>query len=168
MSQLVMTLIGTDRPGLVEMLSATVAAHGGNWLESRLAHLAGRFAGLVRIEAPDENVAALKAALGDISELTVVVESGSLQQAVQAPVRLEVVGQDRPGIVRQLSQAIARNGFNVEELSSAVTSAPMSGEPIFTAKFLLHARDGADVERLRLEIEKIAADLMVETRLGAS
>ncbi len=47
MADLVLTLIGPDRPGLVEAVAEPIAAHGGNWLESRMAHLAGQFAGIV-------------------------------------------------------------------------------------------------------------------------
>lgn len=166
MSQLVITIIGPDRPGLVESLSATIAQHGGNWTESRLAHLAGRFAGLVRIEVPSENLGPLRSAVQEITGLTVVVESGSDTGLAKAPVRLEVVGQDRPGIVSQLSRVIAQHGCNVEELSSAVTSAPMTGEPLFTASFSLRVPDQMDLGELRREIETIAADLMVETTLG--
>ena len=59
MEDLVLTLIGADRPGLVESLAKRVAAHRGNWVESRMAHLAGQFAGILRVEVPAANVRSL-------------------------------------------------------------------------------------------------------------
>ena len=53
MTDLVLTLIGSDRPGLVEAVAEVIAGHGGNWLESRMAHLAGKFAGILRVEIPE-------------------------------------------------------------------------------------------------------------------
>ena len=68
MTDLVLTLIGPDRPGLVESLAKRVTAHGGNWVESRMAHLAGQFAGILRVEVPPENVAAASGGAGRARE----------------------------------------------------------------------------------------------------
>ena len=118
---LVMTVIGQDRPGLVESVAALVAEHGGNWLESRMSRLGGQFAGILRVEVPGENEPALVAALKKLESrgLTVVVHPdqpkplpASARQSV-----LDIVGQDRPGIVREISHALASFGVNVEELA---------------------------------------------------
>src|SRR6185437_9456716 len=107
---LVMTVIGNDRPGLVDSVASIVAEHGGNWLESRMSRLAGQFAGIVHVEVPAENELALTKALKtlDARGLTVVVHSGQRKAAAgrQTSV-LEIVGQDRPGIVRQISHTLA-------------------------------------------------------------
>src|SRR5512143_1344607 len=135
---LVMTVIGQDRPGLVESVAGLVAEHGGNWLESRMSRLGGQFAGILRVEVPSENEPALVAALRklDALGLTVVVHP---DQAKPLPARprqslLEIVGQDRPGIVRQISHVLASFGVNVEELETECASAAMSGEPLFKAR----------------------------------
>ena len=65
---LVLTFIADDRPGLVDRLSETVAAAGGNWLESRMAHLAEKFAGIAMVEIPAGKVAALKKALAVLED----------------------------------------------------------------------------------------------------
>ena len=117
---LVMTVIGQDRPGLVDSVAALVAEHGGNWLESRMSRLGGQFAGILRVEVPSENESPLVAALKKLESrgLAVVVHPDqpkplptSTRQSV-----LEIVGQDRPGIVREISHALAGFGVNVEEL----------------------------------------------------
>ena len=117
---LVLTVIGAERPGLVELLARVIAAQGGNWLESRMSRLGGEFAGIIRVEIPAAAELALNKELAGLAGqgLTVVSHSGGAEPAAPAPRRLvavELVGLDRPGIVREISQALARAGANVEE-----------------------------------------------------
>jgi glycine cleavage system regulatory protein len=163
---LVMTIIGPDRPGLVESVAGVVADHGGNWLESRMCHLGGEFAGILRVELPIEKRPALLEALQALQArgLSVVVRP---DQAVPSPTtvrqaKLEIVGHDRPGIVRQISQVLARANVNVEEFSSECASAPMSGETLFKAVARLQLPDGCNTAVLKAELEKIAEDLLVD------
>src|SRR3954453_5765545 len=135
---LVMTVIGMDRPGLVESVAEIVAEHGGNWLESRMSRLGGHFAGILRVEVPLEYEAALVSKLKGLSSrgLTVVAHPDEAIPAVAKARQniLEIVGQDRPGIVRQISRALADYGINVEELHTECGSAAMSGETLFKAR----------------------------------
>jgi glycine cleavage system regulatory protein len=169
MTDLVLTLIGPDRPGLVETVAEVVAAHGGNWLESRMAHLAGKFAGILRIEVSADKAAALQAALTDLDShgLKVVGEPCSEASAATAgrSLALELVGLDRPGIMREISQLLANSGANVEELSTDRTSAPMSGEMLFLAKARVRLPSNADIGTLRAALERLASDLLIEIRL---
>ena len=165
---LVMTLIGPDRTGLVESVARAVAGHGGNWLESRMCRLGGEFAGILRIEIPEEEKSPLLAALKKIPGLNVVVQPDS-KPALSAPgrqTRLEIVGSDRPGIVREITGALARAGVNVEEFSSEVVSAPMSGETLFKAGARLQLPEVCDLAALKKDLEKIAADLLVDVSLA--
>jgi glycine cleavage system regulatory protein len=163
---LVMTIIGPDRTGLVESVARVVAGHGGNWLESRMCRLGGEFAGILRIELPAEKRQALIDALQTLqgSGLTVVVRPGEAAAAAMPgrPAKLEIVGHDRPGIVREITSALARASVNVEEFSSECVSAPMSGEPLFKAVARLQLPGGCNVAALKTELEKIAADLLVD------
>ncbi len=163
---LVMTIIGRDRTGLVESLARTVAEHGGNWLESRMCRLGGEFAGILRIHIPDERQASLLKALEALQAqgLTVVVRPDAPPAPVGEPklTTLEIVGHDRPGIVRQITSALASQGVNVEEFSSECVSAPMSGEALFQARARLRLPATCDLAALRRELETIAADLMVD------
>jgi glycine cleavage system regulatory protein len=165
-SSLVLTLIGPDRPGLVEALSRTVADHGANWLESRMAHLSGHFTGMVRVSVPAERAEELAAALRSLEGLRVLVETASAAPVQDAPVVvLELLGQDRPGIVREVSHALAARGVNVEELETECHSAPMSGETLFRARARLRLPPGLAVEALREALEKLADELMVDVAL---
>ena len=161
---LVMTLVGPDRTGLVESVARAVADHDGNWLESRMCRLGGEFAGILRVEIPTEKKSALLAALQKIVGLNVVVQPS--QSAVAAMsgrhTKLEIVGSDRPGIVREITSALARANVNVEEFFSEVVSAPMSGETLFKASARLQLPAHCDVAALKQDLEKIAADLQVD------
>ncbi|MGD0537414.1 MAG: ACT domain-containing protein [Verrucomicrobiota bacterium] len=166
---LVMTVIGRDRPGLVEVVARLVAAHGGNWLESRMCRLGGEFAGILRVQVPADREAALIAALTNLAAegLTVVAHRDQPTVAASGPAAavIELVGQDRPGIVREISAELARHGVNVEELVTECSSAPMSGEPLFKARATLGLPAGCDLAALRTGLEKIAADLLVDVTL---
>jgi glycine cleavage system regulatory protein len=169
MTDLVLTLLGPDRPGLVELVAGVIAANGGNWLESRMSHLAGKFAGILRAELPADRVAAATAALAALETrgLKVIVETAVRADAA-APERsmdLELVGLDRPGIVREISQLLAGNGVNVEELTTNRVSAPMSAEMLFEARAHVRVSPATDVAKLRSELERLASDLVVEVKL---
>jgi glycine cleavage system regulatory protein len=169
MTDLVLTLIGSDRPGLVEAVAEVVAAHDGNWLESRMAHLAGKFAGILRIEVPADKAAILQSALAELDArgLKVVGESasGATTATDGRTLDLELVGLDRPGIVREISQLLSSSGANVEELSTDRSSAPMSGEMLFEAKARVRLPSSADLSKLRAALERLASDMMIEIRL---
>lgn len=167
---LVMTLLGEDRPGLVDALASIVADHGGNWLESQLSRLGGQFAGIVRVEVPPEKEQALVLALKNLSTrgLNVIVQSDRSGRTSKPHSLnlLEIVGQDRPGIIRQISHALAEFGVNVEQMHTECSSAAMSGETLFKARAQLSIPDSCNVEELRRTLEKIAADLIVDISLA--
>jgi glycine cleavage system regulatory protein len=164
---LVLTVIGDDRPGLVEALAETIAAHEGNWLESRMSHLAGKFAGLLRVSVPASRFEALRAALSGLEArgLSVVSAPGGEEAGASREVRLELVGTDHPGIVRDISTALAHRKVNVEELSTETVDAPMSGQPLFRAVARLHLPAEASVDELRGDLEAVADDLMVDVSI---
>ena len=168
--RLVMTVIGPDRPGLVDSVASLVAEHGGNWLESRMSRLGGQFAGILRVEVPEEKQQTLAAALESLQTkgLSVVVhpDRAEAAPAVQAQhVLLEIVGQDRPGIVREISHTLAEFGVNVEELHTECASAAMSGESLFKARARLSIPDSCNSSEMRRRLEKIAEDLIVDINL---
>ena len=169
MIDLVLTLIGPDHPGIVDSVSDVVAAHGGNWLESRMAHLAGKFAGVLCVEVADEQAAALEAALARLSAsgLHVIVER-SVPAEVAPPriTEIELLGLDRPGLVREISDLLAGRAINVEELRTDRFSAPMSGELLFRAQVRVDVPATVSAADLRKDLERLASDLMVEIRLA--
>jgi glycine cleavage system regulatory protein len=168
---LVLTLLGDDRPGLVDSIAQVVAEYGGNWIESRMAHLAGHFAGVLRVEVDSAQAEALAAALRSLTlaGLDLVVHpdaSAPMAPSNQPLIHLDLVGQDRPGIVREITRVLARLGVNVEELSTECKAAAETGQPVFRASADLRLRGSVTEDDLRRALEAVAVDLMVEITLG--
>lgn len=163
-----MTVIGKDRTGLVESLARLVAEHGGNWLESRMCRLGGEFAGILRVHVPAEKRPALEQALAKVSDLKIVVRTDEPARAEGEALfaSLEVIGPDRPGIVREISAALAALGVNVEELATECVSAPMSGEQLFQARCKLLLPAGVSVAALRKSLERATGEIGVEFTLN--
>ena len=164
---IVLTISGQDRAGLVETLADVIAAHGGNWEHCRMAHLAGRFVGLLEVTVSGEKQQDLEVALRTINDLDVLIAAGSNCSEIE-PLRqfdLEVVGSDHPGIVRDVFKALALAGVNVEELSTKAFSAPDSGGMLFEARARLGCSAEIDRESIRNQLEQIAQDVMVDIRL---
>ena len=165
---LVLTAIGDDRPGLVEMLETAISRHGGNWLESSMSHLAGKFAGIVSIRLPADQLDPLRQTLAGLGGLRVVAEDSSASAGGKIESRrlkLSLVGHDRIGIVREVSQVLARHAINVEDLSTHTASAPMSAETLFHANAELTASPALDCCALTCDLERLSNDLMVDIAL---
>ncbi len=169
-SSLVLTLLGPDRPGLVETLAATIADHDANWLESRMARLAGKFAGVLRIDAPLEQCQPLTDALNKLRDagLNVVVESsdGPVSPTRSHPLILNLIGHDRPGIVREVSHALTQRGVNVVEFHTQVVSAAMTGDPLFKATAELLAPVDTQIDELRDALDQLAHELDLDLTLS--
>lgn len=169
---LVLTVIGPDQPGLVEALSHAVAEHDGSWEESRMARLAGFFAGILEVRVSEQRASELIAALEALGErgLKVAVEDAERAAATveYRVLALDLVGHDQPGIIREISTALAAIGVNVVELETGCSSAPMSGETLFKATAVLHHPLERAVDELRETLEKIAGELMVDISLDST
>ena len=178
LATLVLTVIGADRPGLVQLVSTRVADHGGNWLESRMCRLGGQFAGLLRVEVEELRRQELVNALLtlEVDGLRVIIHAGgapgeaSGEAEVAASrgslVTVELVGTDRPGILRSVSGVFAAHGVNVEELASERENAPMGGGVLFKARATVLVPPQVKLSAVRADLEKIAADLMVDLKLS--
>lgn len=164
-TSLVLTVIGPDRPGIVEQLSDQVLAVGGNWEESRMSRLAGKFAGLLRVsvdaDLADQLADGLRGLIAD-NLIVVVEESAEMDVGGSRMLRLDLVGTDRPGIVRDISHVLAQNGVNIEELETEVASAAMSGEPLFHAHARVRVPGSKNMEEVRAVLEAMADHLMVD------
>lgn len=162
MQRLALTLIAPDKPGIVELVAKTVSDHGGNWLESQMARLAGRFAGVLLVEVSKARASELKSALTSLEGLTVTVQLADEAPLEGERVRLSVLGNDRPGIVQQVSAVLAAAAINVESLQTNTKDAPVSGGQLFEAVAEVYVPDGVEIESVRATLEEIANDLMVD------
>jgi glycine cleavage system regulatory protein len=169
MSRLILTLIGNDRPGLTEAVASAVADAGGNWLESQLARLGGQFVGAVLVDMAAGRVDALRAAVADVATglKVAVVEAGSTGPA-GIPLTLQLVGTDRPGIVREVSAALAALAVNIDGLDSEIESSAWSGAPLFKARLQLALPDGVTPAMVQDALEGISGEIMVDLTMPVS
>jgi glycine cleavage system regulatory protein len=167
MATLVLTVIGDDRAGLVDALAGPIADHGGNWDRSHMARLAGKFAGIVVVTLPGEHVDSLGASLEGLQakglldvRIAIAAPDGPADTALL--LQLHLIGQDRPGIIREVASALAHRDVSIEALETSTISAPMSAEQLFEARASLRLPAEVDLDALRLALEDIANELMVD------
>jgi glycine cleavage system regulatory protein len=171
MTSIVLTVIGQDKPGLVSAISQKITAGGGNWLDSRMASLGGKFTGLLLVSVPQAKAEALIASLQALEQegLRLVIEHGSTEAVTGGRMlRLELTGHDRPGIVRDISDALARRKVNIEEMETAFFNGSFSGEDMFEMRATLRAPAELTDEALRKTLESLANNLMVDINLDAA
>ncbi len=165
-TSLILTICAHDRPGIMSNLSSTVSEHGGNWLQSRMARLAGQFAGIARVEIAKEDIPAFETAMQSLQRdgisIQIHPEGDISDQPFTRCMKVDIFGNDRRGIVSQLTQAIAQTGANIEELNTSIESAPMSGHPIFHASGIVCLPDQLEDETFITAIENLSDDLNVE------
>lgn len=169
MAHLVLTVVGDDRAGLVSALARTIADHDGNWEKSELAELAGAFAGIVLVSVPDERQRALTAALGELDGLfRVTTHDASPTASADAShsVSFTVLGNDRPGIVRDVTAAIADHAVSIDAFRSRTLEAPMAGGTLFEAVVEVSLPAHSDAAALTGALEALAGEIQVDLTVG--
>lgn len=164
MTTLVLTLVGDDRAGIVSAVAEVVDAHGGNWENSRLAELAGAFAGIVEVSVPDPRAEALRAALGEVPGLQTVTVPAAPADATTSARRIEVrvLGNDRTGIVREVTGALGARGLSIERMSTETRDAAMSGGRLFEASLTASVPDGVSLGDVQADVERLTAEIQVD------
>ena len=169
MNHLVITVFAPDKAGQVERIAQCIAEHGGNWLESRMSRMAGQFAGILRVgvpaEAHDELIAALHGLAPDGIRV-LIAESGIEQSCTWKPIAMDLVGNDRPGIVRDITRVLTEQGVNLERLVTDVRPAPMSNEPLFHAEAILAVPLTLSLDVLQKRLETLADELLVDLKFS--
>lgn len=170
MATVVLSVLGDDRPGLVDALAGAVIDHGGSWDHSHMSRLAGKFAGIVVVTIAAADAPKLIDGLDPIRadgllEVTASIADDSDSTAVAQSVELKLVGADRPGIVHEVASVLAAHDVSIVELITATRSAPMAGEPLFEATISLTIPAALDLEALRTSLEDLANELMVDLDL---
>lgn len=168
--QYVVTFIGDDRTGIVGQLSEAIAKHGGNWLESQLSQLGGKFAGLILVafdsDAAAEALQSELAAMPGGNWSVRVTAAGARSTGGDANLSLSVVGPDRTGIVREVSSALAQVGINVISMETTVESAAFTGEPMFRATISAHAPDDVESADLEQRLDDVANAMTLDIDLS--
>lgn len=171
MTTFVLTVIGDDRAGLVKALADVVSENGGNWERGQLAELAGKFAGIVVVTVPPERAPALRQALTPLEGLLEVSVHAGDDDAAHDPaesrrVRLEILGNDHPGIVRAISGVLAEHGLTVTDLQTWTREAPMAGGMLFEAEAVVLVPPSADIQAVQADLERLASEIVVGVTLA--
>ena len=165
---LVLTVIGADRPGLVEAISQVISDHDANWEASHMARIGGRFAGILQVAVDEGRAAALTASLEKLGPrgLRVTVEDDIDAAIPQGQAFwIELVGSDQPNIVRDISHALASREVTVLELSSELSDAPVAGGLLFKLQASIHCPESLSREALRDSLEDLANSLVVDIQI---
>jgi len=167
MTTLILTIVGSDRPGLVAAVADVVDAHGGNWENSQLAELAGVFAGVVQVSVADDRVSDLTTALEGLEGLTVAVHAGNATaESAAQPVSLQILGNDRPGIVREISTVLSAHQLSIDDMTTTTRDAAMAGGRLFEASVTAEVPASADLDALRADLERLATEIQVDITLN--
>lgn len=161
----ILTVIGSDRPGLTRAIAEAVYAAGGNWLESHLSRLGGKYVGSVLVELPEERLDELEAAVRKVDALGIKVEIIAAAEAEDnsgPSLAIEIVGQDRPGIVREVASVLAGLSVNIDDFSSKIEGSAWSGAPLFRAKVQMALPADLSTEKVREALEAISSEVMVD------
>jgi len=170
-ARIILSVMGSDRPGLTRALAEAVHDAGGNWLESRLSRLGGKYVGSVLVELDEGALAPLEAAIRavDASGLRVgIVPAETDAPAPADSMQFELVGQDRPGIVREVTAVLARLGVNIEEFETGTEPEAWSGGLLFRARARLTLPADVTCEAVQTELEAISGEIMVDFTIACA
>lgn len=164
-SQIIMTVIAPDRPGLVERIASLVAHHGGNWEESRMCHLGGQFAGILKVQIDNENQNAFLKEIDELEKEGIrvhITKDDHLGLSEEDLVRMRVMTQDDKGIIREISRVLVKHQANVEELHTELQNEPMSGMAMLVCQVQFKLPKSGDLRQLHDDLEGLSFDLMVD------
>jgi len=169
MTTLVLTVVGDDRQGLVAAVADVVTAHGGNWENSQLAELAGAFAGIIEVSVAAGRVDELRTALAELDGLlTIATHTGDASTTDAAAPRsfaFRVLGNDHPGIVREVSSTLSAHGLSIERMTTETRDAAMSGGRLFEATIAAKVPASVGIDEVRAALEQLAAEIQVDVSL---
>tara|TARA_R110002167_G_scaffold108772_1_gene277637 strand:- start:3868 stop:4371 length:504 start_codon:yes stop_codon:yes gene_type:complete len=166
MKPIIFTLVGSDKPGLISDLAKTVYDMGGNWLGSNFSHMAGHFAGFVQVDLPLEKHQALIERLSQHPDLKIHLLPGVTDHPVeQQSIIIDIMGNDKTGIVQELTQILSQFNLNIVKFDSCLESAPNWGGELFKAKAIITVAADFDIEMLREKLESVANDLMIDIEI---
>jgi len=167
-TSIVLTVIADDQPGVIQTVSSVLKNHDGNWTQSSMSSLAGQFAGILLVYVPTENTEACIAELNGLEAegIRIITHVNDAQSETEQTHEylLELIGNDRPGIVHDITVLLAGHNVNVNNFETLVESASMGGGELFKAKAQLVVPQTTDIDELASDLEDIANDLMVDIR----
>ncbi len=163
--KVILTVVGSDRPGLTRAIAEAVYAAGGNWLESHLSRLGGKYVGSVLVELPEERLDELEVAVRGIDAMGIkidIIAASDVEERSGLSLAIEIVGQDRPGIVREVTSALAKLDVNIDDFLTRIEGSAWSGAPLFRANVQMALPAGLSTDEVREALEAISSEIMVD------
>ena len=165
-TSIVLTIIAKDQPGIINTVSGVLYDHGGGWTQSSMSTLAGQFAGILLASVPSEKAEACVEELQQLKSqgLQVIAHVSSKLSATEETSEyiLDLVGNDRRGIVHDITTILTNHNVNVLNLEAISESASMGGGDLFKARAELVVPASVDIDALEGDLESIANELMVD------
>ncbi len=168
-TKVILSAIGSDRPGLTQALADAIYAAGGNWLEGHLIRLGGKYVGAVLVELDADALPELEQSVQGVDAVGLhvsIVPAEDPPAEARASLTIEVVGQDRPGIVREVTSVLARLGVNIEDFATATENVAWSGEQLFRATARLALPGDVAADQVSDALEAISGEIMVDIAVG--
>lgn len=169
---IVLTLTGKDKIGLVEQVTSLVVKRSGNVESSRMARLGGEFAMLMLVTVSDTEFPNLdkdfQGLRGEGYQVALMqTEDDSKKYAGWLPYEIEVTGADHEGIIHEISRHLAAQGINIENMDTSSAPAPMSGTPLFTMKGIVLVPPKLNFNAWSDALEEVGDKLNVSLKIEA-
>ena len=170
----VLTVLGADRPGLVDEVSAFALDCGGNLEDSRMVNLRGQFAIMMLVAGSEKVMVRLRDKLGTLrreggvhAELTETDVDQPRTAGTTIPYRLTTTGMDHPGLMQSIAHLLRAMNVNIESADTTLRCAPVTGTPLFEMEFVLSVSTETPVAELREAVGRVADELNMDWQLAA-
>ncbi len=174
-SYVVVTTVGSDRPGIVADISGWILEQGGNIEDSRMSQLGGEFATLILVSGEHGLAGRLEStrdATADKYNLIVFSKpvSGEASFAGKPLLRydLRATSMDHPGIVHQVSHLLSTHGINIVSAETRTTDAPFSAVPVFQFQMQVDVPGNLSLHKLREELRELGSRENIDLTLEAA
>lgn len=172
-SNIVFTLTGTDRTGIVEDVTKMLFNLGGNVETSRMARLGGEFAVLMLVSIPIDKLPDLDRSIQVLmSQGFKVTTSPTGHGYAEAhagwlPYKIQVFGADHEGIIHEIAHTLSKQGVNIESMDTSTSPAPNSGAPLFSLTALVAVPPRISYHELKASLRDAADHAQVDIKLSS-
>jgi glycine cleavage system transcriptional repressor len=170
---IVLTLTGSDRVGIVDSVTDVLVKFDGNVETSRMARLGGEFAMLMLVSMPEDQLEFFKDGVESLQKIGLQVTTKLTEQSHEKkytgwlPYQIEVHGADHEGIVHQVAHYLTERGVNIESMDTGIVPAPMSGTLFFSMDAVVLVPPNASHKDWQSDLEDVADKLNVDIKVSA-
>ena len=175
MNSLIISAVGSDRPGIVSELSGAITSHGGNIEKSRMTRLGSDFTIIMLVTVDSKWEESLLVALQTIKELSIttkgtepntVITGENSQDTVGENYQISLNGADNEGIVKVLSKYLKEKSINIIEMNTNISQAPISGSPLFNLSASISIPGEVNGRDIQSDLSQISKELGVDIHLN--